>query len=192
MMDIVSPSPTTLALFRWNNPDTTCEYPFLAVSEDRGLLLSLGNYRLCFEWSVPSDVEEWLELDYVPLEQTMVCDLSTVRHLIDTLFAGGAEFCMVSFNGELRPVRIGFSLNEQDEADDGPDFDLDAGGKHQRVHRTNGTRRPVNPGERALLEVCEAMLRTLVADYRPLLIEPAPPRYRRHSTPFSAGKGYLS
>ena len=47
---------TTFNVYRWSNPATTSDYPYIAMAEDRSAVLSLGSYGLGFDWIIPDCV----------------------------------------------------------------------------------------------------------------------------------------
>ena len=46
-------SPTLFDVHRWIVSATTCDYPLLAVAQDRSAMLSMGDYSLCFDCGIP-------------------------------------------------------------------------------------------------------------------------------------------
>ena len=65
---------------RWNNPQTTSDYPFLALAADCSTLLSIGNYGLGFDWELPDEAQLWLEDDFAPTGE--VFDLVPHRRVL--------------------------------------------------------------------------------------------------------------
>src|SRR6478672_11411361 len=108
--------PTSFVLYRWTNPKTTCDYPFLAVAQNRATLLALGNWGLSFEWGISDEAADWLGQDFAPTGESLSCDIPMVRYLLDGIFAGGSEFGLVTFDSQLRPTRLQLSLHAQVEA----------------------------------------------------------------------------
>jgi hypothetical protein len=70
---------TSFALYGWTNPETFCDYPFVAVAEDRSVYLLLGNYGLSFEWRLTEEVEEWLAHDFARTQESLSADFATIR-----------------------------------------------------------------------------------------------------------------
>lgn len=174
--------PTTFTLYRWTNPRTTSDYPFIAVAEDRSVLLLLGNYGLCFEWRLSDDAADWLSRDFAPTDEVLVCDLSLVKHVLDRIYAGGVEFGLVGFDTELKPNRVEFSLMAQNEADAGPEYRVEELGSYERLYRDPDEAIPVTTTERALLDVCVSTFTELASKYATKLTEPPPPQYRLTSS----------
>ncbi len=172
---------TSLALYRFTNPETTCEYPYLAVSEDHSVCLLLGNYSLSFEWGLSEHVAEWLVHDFERTGESLSSDFSTMRELCDRVF-GGVKFGLVFFDAELKPNRLLLSLVAQAQAEDGPEYFIGAAGSYQRANRETNQVGPVAPAERAILDVCTATFTGLVAQYPQHMKEPPPPRYRSPSS----------
>lgn len=168
---------TSFVLHRWINPKTTCDYPFLAVAEDRASLLALGNWGLSFEWGISDEAHDWLAHDFAPTGESLSCDIPTVRYLLDGVFAGGSEFGLVTFDSQLRPTRLQLSLQAQVGAEQGPEYLIHGLGRYERVHREAGLIALVGLGERAVLDVCVSNFAALADRYALLLTEPPPPRY---------------
>lgn len=101
-----------------------------------------------------------------------------VRHLIDSLYVGGAEFGMVDFTPQLKPCRFQFSLSAQTYVDDGPKYLVHGLGNYGRLYRDAEDVADVTLAERALLDVCVAAFEELAAQDPERLREPPPPRYR--------------
>lgn len=144
---------TAFLLYRWDNPQTTCDYPFLAVAEDRAALLSLGNHILSFEWGIPVEAAQWLTYDFGPTDTVLSFDLPTLQHVLGTIFAGGAEFGLISFDAALEPRRLELSLTSQTEAEEGPEYLIEGLGRYQRLYRATEDLCPVSNAERAMLDV---------------------------------------
>lgn len=49
---MTTPNATSFVVYRWTNPQTTSDYPFLAVAQDRSALLSLGDYGATLDWGI--------------------------------------------------------------------------------------------------------------------------------------------
>lgn len=171
-------APTAFTLYRWSNPNTTAVYPFLALATDRSALLSFGDQDIGFDLRLTAETAHWLTHDFEPTGQGLLLELSTVRYLLDTTFAGGAEFGLLTFDEELGPCRLQLSLHKQAEADEGPEYVIQRLGLYQRLHRDSDTFGPVALWERAMLDVCIATFTDLAARCAQLVLEPPPPRYR--------------
>ena len=170
--------PSAFLLYHWKNPETTCDYPFLAVSEDRSALLAFGNRGLSFEWDLPDEAADWLAQDFECTGESLHCELSTLRYLFDQVFAGGIAFGLMAFDAELAPSWLGLSLTLQKEADEGPEYLIEGLGQYRRVHRAAGRLGPVTLPERAVLDVCVASFGELASVHREKFSELPPPRYR--------------
>lgn len=162
-------------LYRWDNPQTTCDYPFLAVAEDRTALLSLGDHILSFELGIPVEAVQWLTYDFGPTDTVLAFDLSTMQHVLDTIFADGAEFGLISFDAALAPRRLELSLTAQSEAEEGPEYLIEGMGCYQRLYRATEEVCPVSTAERAMLDVCVSTVRELAQQCGPMLTEPPHP-----------------
>lgn len=173
-------SPTSFFLYRWSNPATTSDYPFLAVAEDQSALLSLGNYGVGFDWGIPDEAVEWLARDFTPTGESLACDLETVRYLLDTTFAGGTEFGLVTFDEELNLSGVQLSLSAQVTADQGPEYVVNSLGSYQRFHREDEKLGPVALYEHAMLDVCVSTFAELARQCADKVSELPPPRYRSH------------
>ena len=73
---------------------------------------------------------------------------------------------------------VDITARKQAEADDGPEYVIERLGCYQRLFRETETVAPVNPPERAMLDVCIATFTELAARCARLVLEPPPPRYR--------------
>ena len=80
-------APTAFTLYRWSNPSTTAVYPFLSLATDRSALLSFGDHDI--DLRLTAETAHWLAHDFEPTDQGLLLDISTVRYLLDTTFAGG-------------------------------------------------------------------------------------------------------
>jgi hypothetical protein len=169
---------TSFALHRFSNPMTTCDYPFLAVAEDKTALLSLGNYNLTFEWTISKDAALWLAHDFERTEATLLCNLALVRQVLDAAFPGGTVFGIVAFDTELYPSGLQLSLREQTEAHEGPEYLIRGPNRYTRVYREAYKMSAVSLGERAMLDVCVATFAELAAEHAAKLTARPPPRYR--------------
>ena len=174
------PAPTTTAfvVYRWANPQTTSDYPYLAVAQDRSALLSLGDYGATLDWGIPDEATDWLARDFAPTGELLECDLATMRYAMAALFQGEAEFASVRFGAELLPNRLQLMLTSQPEPDRGPEYVIDGFGSYMRVERDPDTECPVALAERAMLDVCASTFAELAAQHEAKITEPPPPRYR--------------
>lgn len=169
---------TSFVLYRWANPATTSDYPFLAVAEDRSAVLSLGNYGVGFDWGIPDEAAAWLAHDFAPTGDRLVLDLATVQYLLDTTFVGGTEFGLMTFDRRLTPNGLQLSLAAQSAAGEGPEYLIQGYGSYQRFYREEELVGPVVLGERAMLDVCVSTFAELAAQCARNVTEPPPPRYR--------------
>ena len=94
---------TSFVVYRWKNPRTTSDYPFLAVAQDKTALLSLGDYGATLDWGIPDEATNWLTRDFMPTGEILECDLSQMKCALRALFPGDAEFASVRFGAELLP-----------------------------------------------------------------------------------------
>ena len=178
-----TPNPTSFVVYRWANPQTTSDYPFLAVARDRSALLSLGDYGATLDWGIPEEATAWLARDFVPTGEVLKCDLAKMSHALAALFSGDAEFASVRFGVELLPRELQLVLASQEAADEGPEYLIQGAGKYFRMERDLDMRCPVDPEERAMLDVCASTFAELAAQYKAKIIEPPPPRYRSSAVP---------
>lgn len=169
---------TSFTLYRWTNPATTADYPFLAVAEDRSACLSLGNYGIGFDWGIPEEAADWLAHDFAPTGESLTLDLSMVRYMLDHTFIGGTEFGLVTFDSQLGLNGLQLALTAPTEADPGPEYLVHGFGSYQRFHREAAELGPVALAERAMLDVCVATFAELAAERAATVTEPPPPRYR--------------
>ncbi len=169
---------TPFSLYRWSNPLTTAVYPFLAVSTDESALLSFGDHDIGFDLGIAAESAHWLAHDFQRTGEGLLLELSMVRYLLEATFVGGTNFGLLSFDEQLGPSRLQLSLRRQAEADDGPEYVIERLGCYQRLFRETETVAPVNPPERAMLDVCIATFSELAVRCARLVIEPPPPRYR--------------
>jgi hypothetical protein len=169
---------TTFDVYRWTNPETTSDYPFLAVAKDRSALLSIGNYGISFDWGVPEEAREWLAADFAPTGEHLVVDCATMKYLLDATFVGGAEFAVVSFDNDLSLKGLQLALAAQEEADQGPEYSISGQGNYHRYYREPEKLGPVAPSEHAMLDVCVGVFSELAAQCPQKISEPPPPRYR--------------
>lgn len=174
-------APTPFRLYRWSNPDTTAVYPFLALAADQSAVLSFGDQDIGFDLRLAAETAHWLAHDFEQTGEGLLLEISTVRYLLDTTFAGGAEFGLLTFDEQLGPCRLQLSLHEQAEADEGPEYVIQRMGRYQRLDRDAETLGPVALWERAMLDVCVATFTDLAARCARLVLEPPPPRYRPHA-----------
>jgi hypothetical protein len=169
---------TSFFLYRWENPATTADYPFLAVAADRSAVLSLGNYGVGFDWGVPDEAAAWLAADFGPTGDRLDLDLATVQYLLDTTFVGGTEFGLMTFDRRLTPNGLQLSLADQEATDQGPEYLIQGFGSYQRFYREREAVGPVVLSERAMLDVCVSTFAELAAQCGRRIAEPPPPRYR--------------
>lgn len=175
---MTAPHATSFVVYRWANPQTTSDYPYLAVAQDQSALLSLGDYGATLDWGIPDEAADWLARDFVPTGEFLECDLVTMRYALAALFHGEAEFASVRFGAELSPNRLQLMLTCQPEADQGPEYVIQGFGSYLRVERDPDTVCPVALAERAMLDVCAATFAELAAQHEAKITEPPPPRYR--------------
>jgi len=169
---------TSLTLYRWTNPRTTCDAPFLAVATDRSVLLTLGDYRLSFEWRISAEAAAWLTQDFAPTGDFLACDFSTLRQVLDTTLEGRIDFGLVAFDAELRPNRLELSLRTQAHVAADPEYLIESPGSYQRLDRALEKVVSVSAAERVMLEVCAGTFAELAGQHRAVLTEPLPPGYR--------------
>jgi hypothetical protein len=175
---MTTPTATSFVVYRWANPQTTSDYPYLAVAQDRSALLSLGDYGATLDWGIPDEATDWLVRDFAPTGELLQCDLTTMRYALAALFQGEAEFASVRFGAELSPNRLQLMLTCQPETDHGPEYVIHGFGSYLRVERDPDTEGPVAPAERAMLDVCASTFAELAAQHEAKITEPPPPRYR--------------
>jgi hypothetical protein len=178
---------TSFVVYRWTNPQTTSDYPFLAVAQDRSALLSLGDYGATLDWGIPDEATDWLERDFESTGEFLECDLSTLQSALAALFKGDAEFASVRFGAELMPNQLQLVLASQRAADEGPEYVIQGLGSYVRVARDPDVQGPVAMAERAMLDVCASTFAELAAHHMAKITEPPPPRYRGASFPGSSG-----
>lgn len=176
-----SQPPTSLTLYRLTNPETTCDFPFLAVDEERSVLLSVGDYRLSIERSIGEEALGWLDNDFKMTGEVFVADFSMLWHVFAAVFASGVNFGLVAFDAELRPIHLGLSLAAQSSAEDSPEYLIEGRGNYQRSYQSDPARREVTVAERAMLDVCISTFQELAAHCGVKLREP-PPRYHSSSS----------
>jgi hypothetical protein len=169
---------TSFALYRWRNPETTCDSPFLALSEDGTVLLSLGDYRLGIAWDVSADAAAWLAQDFAATGETLTCDLASVRVVLDALYSGAARFAVIGFDERLQPERLELSLTSQQAADDGPVFVIQSLEPPLRLHPAEQRTAPATDAERALIQVFVEGIAGLTRAHEAQLVAPPPPRYQ--------------
>jgi len=180
---------TSFVVYRWQNPQTTSDYPYLAVAQDRSALLSLGDYGVTLDWGIPEEATDWLARDFVPTGEVLECDLSTLNDALAALFHEATEFAAVRFGAELMPSELQLVLASQDAADQGPEYTIQGLGTYMRLERDIDMQGPVDQEERAMLDVCAATFAELAAQCTAKIIEPLPPRYR---SPWSQGRGAMN
>ena len=178
---MTTPNTTSFVVYRWANPQTTSDYPFLAVAQDASALLSLGDYGATLDWGLPEEAIHWLARDFAPTGEILECDVSRMKCALSALFPGDAEFASVRFGAELLPSELQLVLTSQAAADQGPEYLIEKGGKYLRVERDLDMHSPVAPAERDMLDVCTSTFAELAAQCTTKIIEPPPPRYRATS-----------
>lgn len=169
------------AVHRWKNPQTTSDYPFLAVAEDRSALLSLGNYGLSLDFGLPEEAAGWLASDFAPTHGQLGVELGTMRRLLNQTFVSGAEFALVTYDAQLIPSSLQLSLcgeHSGAEPEYLPEYLIEGYGSYQRIYRDTEQLGPVTLGERFMLDVCVSTFAELAGQCAALLTEPPPPRYR--------------
>lgn len=144
-------------------------------------MLSLGNYGIGFDWGIPDEAVEWLARDFTPTGESLAVDLVTVRYLLDTTFAGGTEFGLVTFDQQLNLSGLQLTLSAQVLADQGPEYVVKRLGCYQRFHREVEKLGPVAPYEHAMLDVCVSTFTELARQCADKVSELPPPRYRARS-----------
>jgi hypothetical protein len=169
--------PTEFTVYRWENPETTSDFPFLAVAIDQSAVLSLGNYRVGFDWGIPEEVAGWLAQDFLPTPERITLDLQTLRYLLDSTFPGGSEFGVVAYDNNLSPIGLQLSLANPTFEAEGPEYVMQGFGSYQRFFRETEKHGPVSLAERAMLDVCVATFAELAAQCTAQLAEDPPPRY---------------
>ena len=178
---MTTPNATSFVVYRWKNPRTTSDYPFLAVARDKTALLSLGDYGATLDWGIPDEATNWLARDFAPTGEILECDLSGMKCALSALSPGDAEFASVRFGEELLPSELQLVLTSQEAADQGPEYLIQGDGSYLRLARNLDMQSPVDPSERAMLDVCTSTFAELAAQYTAKIIEPPPPRYRSAS-----------
>jgi hypothetical protein len=166
-------------VYGWHNPETTSDYPFLAVAGS--VLLSLGNYRVSFDWDIPDDAAYFLAHDFQPTGQLLGADLAMVRTALDATFVGGTEYGIVTFDEKLCPCSLQVWLSQQLDEDYGPEYVIEGFGSYQRYLRHQSGCGPVTLSERAMLDVCVSRFAELAGQCAPLLRAPPPPRFQLSS-----------
>ncbi len=171
-------NPTSFVVYRWANPQTTSDYPYLAVAQDQSALLSLGDYGATLDWGIPEEAVDWLSSDFAPTGEFLEYDLAAMRYALAALFPGDAEFASVRFSAELLPNKLQLVLSTQAAADQGPEYVIQGLGSYLRMERDPDTQGPVALAERAMLDVCASTFAELAAQHTAKITEPPPPRYR--------------
>jgi hypothetical protein len=169
----------TFAVYRWTNPGTTSDYPFLAVPADRSALLSLGNYNVSLDFGLPEEAAHFLAHDFTPTGEELGLELEGLRRLLDATFGGGVELIIVSYDDQLSPCGVQLSLGTPaDEAEEGREYTIEGFGSYQRFFRSREQHGPVTLPERFVLDACVSTFAELAAACTELIVEPLPPRYR--------------
>jgi len=73
---MTTPNTTSFVVYRWASPQTTSDYPFLAVAQDKSALLSLGDYGATLDWGIPDEATSWLARDFTPTGEILLTLLS--------------------------------------------------------------------------------------------------------------------
>jgi hypothetical protein len=170
-------SPTLFEVHRWIVSATTCDYPLLAVAQDRSALLSLGDYSLSFDCGIPDEAQPWLAHEFAPMGQTVGLDLSTVRMVVAATLPGGAECGIVRFDDDLRVTHFELGLAAQQEAEMSAEYVILGPGKYCRQWRDPDRLLPVSAVEKTMLDVCVATFTELATQHGALLRQPLPPRF---------------
>lgn len=163
-------------VYRWQNPETVAEYPFLAPTLARSALLALGNYRVSFEWGIPDDAAYFLAHDFQPTGERLAGDLAAVRTALDATFIGGTEFGIVTFDAQLSPSGLQVWLNDRLDEENGPEYVIEGFGSYQRFFHGKQQCGPVTLAERAMLDVCVSRFAELAGQCVAMLCTPPPPR----------------
>lgn len=174
--------PSSFALYRWSNPETTCEAPFLAIAEDRSALPFLGNHRLGIAWGIPAEAEAWLARDFAATGESISCDLPMLRYVLDALYSGAARFALTCFDERLQPARLELSLISQQAEEDGPVYVRDNLGRSQRLYPAEQRAAGVTPVEHALVQVFAEVVAEVATACPSQLAAPPPPRYQPATT----------
>ena len=170
-------SSTSFVVYRWANPQTTSDYPYLAVAQDHSALLSMGDYGVTLDWGIPEEASDWLDRDFAPTGELLECDLSTVKYMLTAVFPGDAAFASIRFGAELLPNHLQFVMTSKDAPEHGPEYVIRSLGRYMRVKRDLGTQCQVGPAEHAMLDVCASIFAELAAHYTEKITAPPPPRY---------------
>jgi hypothetical protein len=166
------------SLYRWTNPETRCEHPFLAVAEDRSATLELGDYCFSLEAGVPAAHARWLEQDFVLTDTLLTLDLLTIRQKIHAAFLCDADFIAARFDASLQPMELELSLPMHDTQTEGPEFILTGPSRYQRIYREPLRAVPVTMAEHAMLDVFYSAFTDLASRHSQVLTAPLPPRFR--------------
>lgn len=178
---ISTATPETFHLHRWVNPETTHDYPYIAVAEDGSAVLSLGHYGLSIDLIMPSESEQYLEADFVSMDAVVRLELAGIRYLLRCTFPAGVDFLIVNFDLQLRVSNVQLSLHDPISDEAGPEYRVLGPGQYQRHTRSSVEAPHVSAAERALLEVCVAACTDLATAHPHVIKEPTPPRYRAAS-----------
>jgi hypothetical protein len=147
-------------LYRWKNPKTTCDHPFLAVAEDGSATLELGDYHLSIEAGVPDEHAQWLAQDFALTNSPLSLDLLTIQGKLNAAFAGDADFISARFDALLRPTQLDLSLPNDDTHTEGPEYLIAGLGSYQRFYRYPRKVASVRATERAMLDAFLRRLQT--------------------------------
>lgn len=175
---MTEPMPS-FTLYRCVNLATTCDYPFLAVNDDRSVLIAFGDYYLDVHWRIPRDLPDWLAHDFVATGQVFACDVAAVRQVIHAAFADKGTLLLVHFSRQMEPTGIEFSLASQKTAEGGADFEVEGRGSYRRFNRSPRWEWAATPAEQALLDVYYAFADELAQDFGSAVRTPSPIIARR-------------
>lgn len=164
-------------VYRWNDPETDSEYPYLAAPADRSSLLSFGNSGIYFDIEFPRDGHRWLDHDYVPIKDHIYFDMTSWIHAIEKPFPGGIYFGMLRVNRSGRPLRLELSTKAQRYADEGPEYELSAPGQYRRWHNANRAYGELSTDEQQMLDRGLQVMAPLIAQVAEFIHADPPPRF---------------
>lgn len=170
--------PDEFVVYHLVNPQTDCEYPYLAINADRSVLLSIGERTVGFDFEIPAEAHRWLTKDYAPTKELFQLHFTAVQSLIEQAFPGGAVFGFVHFADDLTIRAMELSLWRQQTAEGGPEYLVHAAGDYERWYREPNLHTAVSADERALIEFCCSTFGTLPGEYAHLLTAPSTLKYR--------------
>jgi hypothetical protein len=181
-----------LTLHRCKNPDTACEYPLLAVADERAGLLYLGDHRVAFTSTIQEAASGWLARDFAPTGEILQFDLAGIRADVAQALSGRLVAFRVTYDASLSPVALNLTLRLADadaDADADGEEDSDLGyiiegfGSYVRLDGSGDSGQPVTLPERSMLDGCVAIFAELAARYAELLRTPRPQPPRPTSAP---------